>query len=245
MDIKQEQQLLSTGRELFKKNSLKKAFIIFEEVIALNPDNSEAYFHMGNIFHIQGQLGKAIKAFNKVLSLDPSHTDASISLSVILNDIGRYEEAQKIFDKANSQVKNQNIGVQDPHINKKFSLKHFELAEMYFSYERYEEALFEYNKACGLDPENLEIRIKIAKAYSKKGYLAKAFEELRKLKSEHPSYIPARVALGLLHYGKGNAIEAQNEWENALLKEPHNEEIQMYLNISHSATETNLNTPTV
>ena len=240
MDINQEQQILKTACELFKKNSYKKAFIMFEEVVALNPSSSEAYFYMANIFHIQGQLGKAIKAFNKVLEIDPNHTDASISLSVILNDIGRYEEAQKIFEKANKHVKKQNLGVQDPHINKKFALKHFELAEMYFSYERFEEALFEYNKAYGLDPENLEIRIKIAKVYSKKGYFAKAFEELRKLKSEHPSYIPARVALGLLHYGKGNAIEAHNEWQNALLKEPHNQEIQMYLNISNSATETNL-----
>lgn len=213
---------------------------MFEEVVALNPNHSEAYFYMGNIFHLQGYLGKAIKAFNKVLELDPNHTDASISLSVILNDIGRYEEAQQIFDKANENVKNKNLGIQDPHINKKFSLKHFELAEMYFSYERYEEALFEYNKAIGLDPDNLEIRIKIAKVYSKKGYFSKAFEELRKLKSEFPHYIPARVALGLLHYGKGNAIEAQTEWQSALNKDPENAEIQMYLNISKSATETNL-----
>jgi tetratricopeptide (TPR) repeat protein len=235
-----EQNLLKSGTELFNKNSLKKAFMVFEEVLQVNPNSSEAYFYMGNIFHIQGQLGKAIKAFNKVLELNPNHTDASISLSVILNDIGQYEQAQKIFEKANKKVKNETQGVQDPHINKKFALKHFELAEMYFSYNRYEESLFEYNKAYGLDPENLEIRIKVAKVYSKKGYISKAFEELRKLKSEHPAYIPARVALGLLHYGKGNTLEAQTEWQNALGKDPHNEEIQMYLNLSKSATETNL-----
>ena len=214
--------------------------MILEEVIALNPKHSEAYFYMGNIFHIQGQLGKAIKAFNKVLELDPNHTDASISLSVILNDIGRYEEAQKIFDAANEKVKNKDFGIQDPHLNKKFALKHFELAEMYFSYGRMEEALFEYNKSYGLDPDNLEIRIKIAKVYSKKGYFSKAFEELRKLKSESPNYIPARIALGLLHYGKGNAIEAQSEWQAALHKDPENPELQMYLSLSNNATETNL-----
>lgn len=240
MDIQKERQLFLTAKELFEKQSLKKSFLILEEVIALNPENSDAYFYMGNIFHIQGQLGKAIKAFNKVIELDPNHTDASISLSVIYNDIGKYEEAQKIFEKANENVKNKDLGVQDPHINKKFSLKHFEIAEMYFSYNRYEEALFEYNKAIKLDPENLDIRVKIAKVYSKKGYFSKAFEELRSLKSEHPSYIPARIALGLLHYGKGNAIEAQSEWQGALLKDPGNSELQMYLNLSKNASETNL-----
>jgi tetratricopeptide (TPR) repeat protein len=236
-----EVQLFNTACELFNKQSLKKSLPIFEEIINLNPKHSEAYFYLGNVFHIQGQLGKAVKAFNKVLELDPCHTDASISLSVILNDIGKYEEAQKIFDKANANIKNKGTGIADPHINKKFSLKHFEIAEMYFTYNRYEEALFEYNKAVGLDPDNLEIRIKVAKVYSKKGYLSKAFEELRKLKSESPQYIPARVALGLLHYGKGNTIEAHSEWQAALNKDPMNEELKMYMNLSAGATEANLN----
>lgn len=240
MQTHKEYQLFETASELFHKQSLKKAKLLFEEVINLNPRHTEAFFYMGNIFHIEGELGKAIKAFNKVLSFDPNHTDASISLSVILNDIGQYEEAQKIFEQANKKVKNKDQGVADPHINKKFSLKHFELAEMYFSYQRFDEALFEYNKAIGLDPDNLEIRIKLAKVYSKKGYLSKAFEELRRLKAEAPNYIPARVALGLLHYGKGNTIEAQTEWQSALHKDPSNQELQMYINLSNGATETNL-----
>lgn len=235
-----EKELTGKGIELFNKNSLKQAFAIFEEVLELNQKSEDAYFYMGNIFHIKGELGKAVKAFNKVLELNSSHTDASISLSVILNDIGKYDEAQRIFESANEKVKNKNAGFEDPHINKKFALKHFETAEMYFSYGRFEEALFEYNKARSLNEENLDIRVKIAKVYSKKGYLSKAFDELRSLKSQKPDYIPARIALGLLHYGKGNTIEAQTEWQGALLKDPDNEEIQMYLNLSEGATETNL-----
>lgn len=240
MEVTKEIQLLKKGKELFQKNILKQAQAAFEEVIEINPSNSDAYFFIGNIFHIKGQLGKAIKAFNKVLDLDPEHTDASISLSVILNDIGKYEQAKEVFDKANKKVKKESAGVDDPHINKRFSAKHYEIAEMYFSYNRYDESLFEYNKAVALDPDNLEIKIKIAKVYSKKGLISKAFEELRRLKSERPSYVPARVALGLLHYGSGNILEAQSEWQNALNKEPHNEELLMYMNLSKSATETNL-----
>lgn len=240
MELTREAQLLNKGKDLFQANSFKKSMMALEEVIEINPKNIEAYFILGNIFHIKGQLGKAIKAFNKVLELDPNHTDASISLSVILNDIGKYEQAQEVFEKANNHVKKEGKGVDDPHINKKFASRHYEIAEMYFSYNRYDEALFEYNKATALDPENLEIRIKVAKVYSKKGYISKAFEELRRLKTEHPSYTPARVALGLLHYGSGNILEAQTEWQNALMKEPHNDELQMYLSLSKTATETNL-----
>ncbi|MGE3609623.1 MAG: tetratricopeptide repeat protein [Bacteriovoracaceae bacterium] len=234
--------LLKKAKDAFQKNDLKTASLFLNEIIEQNPNATEAYFYLANVFHLRGELGKAIKAFQRVLELDPHHTDAAISLSVIFNDIGRYEEAKAIFEKANNQVKNtQNQGLTDPHLNRKFSLKHYELAEMYASYGRADEALFEYNKATTLDPDNLEIRIKIAKTYTKKGFTSKAFEELKRLKNEHPGYMPARIALGLLYYGNGNIIEAQAEWQNVLSREPNHAEATMYINLSRSATETTVN----
>jgi len=232
-------ELFKKAKEAFQRNDLKTATLFFNEIVDNNPNSTEAYFYLANIFHMKGELGRAIKGFQRVLELDPHHTDASISLSVIYNDIGKYEEAKQIFDKANNQIKNsQQQGVSDPHLNKKFALKHYELAEMYISYGRSDEALFEYNKAVNLDPDNLEIRIKVAKAYTKKGFISKAFEELKKLKTEHPGYMPARIALGLLYYGNGNIIEAQAEWQSVLSREPNHQEANMYIKLSRSASET-------
>lgn len=233
--------LLKKAKEAFQKSDLKTASLFLNEIIEQNPNSTEAFFYLANVFHVRGELGKAIKAFSRVLELDPNHTDAAISLSVIYNDIGRYEEAKAIFEKANNQVKNtQTQGLSDPHLNKKFCLKHYELAEMYASYGRTDEALFEYNKAITLDPDNLEIRIKVAKTYTKKGFTSKAFEELKRLKNEHPGYMPARMALGLLFYGNGNILEAQTEWQNVLSREPNHAEATMYLNLSRGATETTI-----
>ncbi len=233
--------LLKKAKEAFQKNDLKTASLFLNEVIEQNPNATEAFFYLANIFHIRGELGKAIKAFQRVLELDPHHTDALISLSVIYNDIGKYDDAKVIFEKANNQVKtNQHQGISDPHLNKKFSLKHYEIAEMYLSYGRADEALFEYNKASTLDPDNLEIRIKVAKTYAKKGFTSKAFEELKRLKNEFPAYMPARIALGLLYYGNGNIIEAQAEWQNVLSRDPNHSDAIMYLQLSRSATETTI-----
>lgn len=238
--------LINRGKDCFQKGEYKKAKGIFNEIIE-DPSSAgnvliEAFFHMANIFHIQGEIGKAIKAFNKVLEMEPGHTDASISLSVLYNDIGHYEDAKKVFDKANQRVKQSSNqgGVEDVHINKKFSMKHLELADMYSSYNRYDEALFEYNKVIALDPANLEARIKVAKVYAKKNFMAKAFDELKKLKNEHPSFLDGRVALGILYYGTGKILEAQNEWENVLARDPGNSEASMYMNLSKAATETSL-----
>ena len=237
------EQLLKTARECFDKQEYKKAQVVLNEIIDSDDKNIEALFLLANIFHINGEIGKAIKAFNKVLNLNPEHTDAAISLSVLYNDIGQYDQAKKVFDTANDRVKGKNKGSglhEDKHINKKFASKHYELADLYLSYNRYDEALFEFNKVIGLDPENLEARIKISKVYAKKGFVVKAIEELRNLKNEEPSYAPARIALGVIHYGNGNVIEAQTEWEKVLIKDPFNSEANMYMNLSKTATETRI-----
>ena len=201
----------------------------------------DIHFALGNIFCAQGEIGKALKSFDKVLELAPNHTDAAISLSILYNDIGHYESAKKIFEQADRRVKSNGGGeklMEDKHINKKFSLKHYDVAEMYMTYHRYDEALFEYNKACALDPENLESRVKVAQVYAKKKFFNKAFDELKRLKNEHPKYPRARLALGILYYGTGRVLEAQEEWERVLAISPRNEEARMYLNLSKTATET-------
>ena len=91
-------------------------------------------------------------------------------MSVLLNDVGQYEEARKVFEETDRRVKKGDTGslIDDKHINKKFSLKHLELADLYLTYNRFDEALFELKKASALDPDNLEFRLKLAKIYSKR-----------------------------------------------------------------------------
>ncbi len=237
-----EKSIIEKGISCFKNREYNNALNIFNEVIESGTSSPEPYFYLGNIFHMKGEVGKAIKAFNKVLELEPNYTDAAISLSILYNDIGKYEEGKKIFEKTNQRVKAnaQGVSPDDQHINKKFSFKHYELADLYLSYNRFDEALFEYNKAVSLDPSNLEIRIKLAKVYAKKGFNHKAFDELKRLKNENPGFLPARIALGVLYYANGNVIEAQSEWEKVLSKDPSNSEAGMYMNISKTATETSV-----
>lgn len=249
-----EKNLIDKGRIYCNSGDLQKALTCLNEVIEGNPKSHEAFYIIGNTFHKNGEISKAIRAFSKALELEPEHTDAAIALSVLYNDIGRYEEGKAIFEKAHEQVRssreidtnslvNSSHAVRRsgyPHINKKFSYKHYELAELYTSYGRYDEALFEYNKTIALDPSNLEARIKVGKVYAKKGFIAKSIDELKRLKREHPSYHPVRIALGLLYFSHDKVIEAQKEWRNILSLDPGNEDAKMYLKMSESATETRL-----
>lgn len=217
-------------REIDLRN-LTRAEELAQEKLATHPRSAEAYYFLGVIYWFKGNLGKAIQHLKQSLEIDPKSTDASICLSVLYNDIGKYDDARKIFELANQSV-SQNRSGTDLEVDRKFAIKHFELADLYFRYRRYDEAIDQYTKSIQLDPSSLDTKIKRAKAYAKKGYLTRAIQELQLLKEENPGFIPAKIQLGLLHFSQGDLLNAELEWEKVLESDPHHKEAHTYLQMA-------------
>lgn len=212
---------------------------VLDNELCAETDKMLAHHFLGVSFYLQGKLPQSIEQLKKALSIDPKFTDSAISLSVIYNDIGKYDEAKKIFQVANQALQLKKAG-HDLSLDRKFALKHIEMGDLYFKYHRYDEAIEDYSKALLLDSSMLEVRIKIAKALAKKGFTTRAIQELAQLCREHTDYIQGRIQLGLMHFSLGNVIDAQLEWEKALKENPDNAEIQHYLDMSRSSTETSV-----
>lgn len=221
-------------QDLLMRREFATADRLIQERLQREPDSADAFYLRGVMHYLQGQLAPTIENLKRALSLDPRHTDAAISLSVLLNDIGKYDEAKKVFDQANQSVVHKTPG-DDTGIDRKFAVKHLELADLYFRYRRYDEAIEEYGKAAMLDPSTLEIRIRRAKAFAKKGFVTRAMQELQQLKNEHPDYAVARIQLGLLHYSQGNILDAELEWESVLELDPTHREAHAYLDMAKQA----------
>lgn len=195
------------------------------------PVNADAHYMLGVMYHFKGNLRETVASLREALKIEPRHTDAAICLSVLLNDIGRYDEAKAVFETANQSVSNKRTG-DDLEVDHKFAVKHLEIADLYFRYRRYDEAIEEYAKAASLDPFTLDIRIRLAKSYAKKGFMTRAIQELQQLKSENPRYLPARLQLGLFHYSQKNVLDAELEWESVLDLEPRNREALSYVEMA-------------
>lgn len=233
--------LLDQARIYYQKSEWNKSAELLEQIVKNFSSNSvEAYFLLANIYHVQGRIGKALPTFKKVLELDPAHTDAMVSLSVILNDIGQYEEAKKFFELADSKIKKNASGIVDPHVNKKFSELHNELAQMYETYRRYDEAIIEFKKAIVLDQENLNLKYKLAKIYYKKNELQTAKEELKNLKQLNSMFHSASLLLGEIYCAEGKLLDAHKEWNRVLSKDPDNKEAKMLLNFAKDVKEISL-----
>lgn len=207
---------------------------LLREELQSNPQSADTYYWFGIVSYFKGRIGEAVENLTKCLNLDAHHTDAAICLSVLYNDIGKYDEAKKVFEQANQSVAHKKSG-DDPGIDRKFAVKHFELGDLYFRYRRYDSAIEEYAKAVFLDPDALEARIRMAKAYAKKGYMSRAIQELQELKNENPLFIAARIQLGLLHYSQGNVLDAELEWETILDIDANHREAKAYLEMAKEA----------
>lgn len=227
---------------LIQRKEYASAERLLQEKIHADPTQPDHHYLLGVSKYLQGRVGDAILSLKRSLEIDPRHTDAAICLSVLYNDIGRYDDAKRVFEMANQSVSRPRHGT-ETEIDRKFSVKHFELGDLYFRYRRYDEAIEEYTKAALLCPSNLEIRIRRAKAFAKKGFLTRAIQELQQLKSENPRFLPARVQLGLLHYSQGNVLDAEIEWESILEVDPQHREALAYLEMAQGARVSSQDVP--
>ncbi len=69
------------------------------EVIA-NPNNAEAWTHLGHLYFDSNQFKKAINAYNKSLGLNPGDADVLTDLGVMYRRDGRPQKAIESFNKA-------------------------------------------------------------------------------------------------------------------------------------------------
>lgn len=215
-------------QDCFQQKNFSQALEWLQENLKADPEEASSWYLLGVCHYLQGNLQPTLQALQKALQYEPHHTHAALCLSVLFNDLGRYQEAQTLFERANQSLAEKDQQ-RDQEVDRKFAVKHLELADLYLRYRRYEEAIEHYSQAIRLDPSDWETRLRRAKAQAKKGATTEAFAELQSLKAEAPDSLPARLQLGLLYWSQGHLLEAELEWETLLQLHPENEEARSYL----------------
>jgi tetratricopeptide (TPR) repeat protein len=233
------EDMLAEAREYFIDGNYKMAEPILQQMLLQNTRNPEVYQMLATIYYDKGQFSKAIKTFKRALEIDPTYTDASVGLSIILNDLGKYDEGKKVFVDAQDQLERK-TGKNDPFIDEKLSSKHEELADLYFQYKRYNEALDQLLKAQKLSTRKAEITMRISEVYVQLGQSERSIKDLRALIREYPHFIPARLKLGVIYYNSNNIAEATEQWENILMRDPQHPEALRYLKMAQAAGITSI-----
>ena len=230
-------ELLDTAREHFREGNYRISEPLLQQLLISDGKNPEVFHMMATIYYDQGKFNKAIKTFRRALEIDPTYTDASVGLSIILNDLGRYEEGKKVFVEAQQALARKSTDA-DPYIQEKLATKHDELGEMYFQHRRYDEALEQYQRAAQLSTRKAELKMKIIECFIKKDEIAPAMKELKALVQEYPQFIPARLKLGLMYYNARKIVEAVEQWESVLLRDPEHPVAVKYLQMAQETNST-------
>ncbi len=228
------QDLLETARENFKNANYKLAESILQQLVMMNIQNPEVQHMLASIYYDQGKFNKAIKTFKRALEIDPEFIDAAVGLSIILNDLGKYEEGKKVFQAA-QKVLDQKKVQRDPYTQEKLAAKHDELGELYFQYKQYQDAISHYEKALELTSKKSETKMKIVECYLKLEENDLAIKTLQQVILASPHFTQAKLKLGLIFYKTKRFVEAIEQWEGILLKDPQNSIANQYLQMAQDA----------
>lgn len=228
------QDLLETARENFKNANYKLAESILQQLVMMNIQNPEVQHMLASIYYDQGKFNKAIKTFKRALEIDPEFIDAAVGLSIILNDLGKYEEGKKVFQAA-QKVLDQKKVQRDPYTQEKLAAKHDELGELYFQYKQYQDAISHYEKALELTSKKSETKMKIVECYLKLDENDLAIKTLQQVILASPHFTQAKLKLGLIFYKTKRFVDAIEQWEGILLKDPQNSIANQYLQMAQDS----------
>ena len=88
------------GRQAMQAADFHRAIESFEQVIAEEVRNSQAWFGLGVSYLESGYIPQAMGALERTLELDPGHADAHYFLGAALSDCGEIDRAAECFQRA-------------------------------------------------------------------------------------------------------------------------------------------------
>lgn len=234
-----ENDLLVLAREKFRRGEMPMAERLLQQLLLLNNKVPEVFHMLGTIYYDQGKFTRAIQTFKRALEIDPAYSDASVGLSIIYNDLGKYQEGKTVFEEAQKHL-TQNSRRTDPYLEERLASKHMELGDMYFQCQRFDEAMEQYYRASNLTSRKPDALMKVVEVYLRKDQGAKAIKELKKLMDTYPAYIPAKLKLGVVLYNSNRVVEAIQQWEGVLVRDPKHSDALNYIKLAQEVGVTSL-----
>jgi tetratricopeptide (TPR) repeat protein len=235
-------QLLLLGREHYQKREFDKAGYLLKQVVQQTDRFADVFDMLGVIAHSQGDFAEAERSFEKAVSLNPNYTEAQLNLMVTYNDLGKYDSAREIYVRVRGRAAGGD-GPADPFAMGKIANMHAEISQAYQDAGMIAEAVIELERAVALCPTFADLRTRLATLYRDTGHKERAREQLEIVKQHNPSYIQARVLLGVALLSSGEYDAAIGEFQAVLELDAEHKSAQMYLKIAESQRSKSLFPP--
>ena len=201
---------------LLNNNQWDAAKIQFANVLALNPEHSNAAFHLGVLQLEANELELAKHSFEHVLSEQCEHVQALINLGVIALKQDESQTAVDYFTKALA-LDNNSIEARN------------NLAATFIHHDRFENALMHYDVLLKKDPHNIEYLYNIGVAQMALGHLQEAITHFEAIISQQENHFAAWHNLAVIRIRQGQKPAAILCLQQALLARPTDDASQFML----------------
>ena len=161
---------------------LEEAEHWFNEALRLDPEMAGAHNGLGNGYRDRGEYDMAKGAYARALALDPNNADVLHNMTVVLVEMGEIEEALAVARRAVAA-------------NPGFGTAHVSLGRALAAQHRHQEAVACYETALGLDADNIDGLLLLAKSYEQLWLADRASETYRRVLALAPGHFHALCML--------------------------------------------------
>jgi len=180
--------LANIGGVLIKLARIDEALTCFARALELEPEYADALYGKALCLHKKGSNEQARDTYLKVLAVDPAHTDALYALASLEVEMDLPRDAHQHF----LQLLHLKPDMYDANL----ALANFltEQTKSNIDWAR-DDALYYYEKASELNPEEEANYITIGNMYVERGNVDDALQSFRKALSINPGHAIARSCL--------------------------------------------------
>jgi tetratricopeptide (TPR) repeat protein/peroxiredoxin len=205
------------GIALFHRGYMQQAAESFKQVIAAQPNSSEAYYNLGTLCLRTKKLTEAQGYLERAVQLQPSYAEAWNNLGTIAAEEGRSEEALEKFQHSLS-------------LKPGYAVALVNLGNLYRHRGDYHQAERLLAQALEIEPSDPEANYSAGMLYARQSDYDRAAHYLEAAVSLRPEYAEARNNLGVLLVQVHHYSEAEDEFKSCIRVAPSFEDA--YLNLA-------------
>ncbi len=221
-------KLVAQGRDAYQSGDYEVAEKLLLKALESRDDMADVYNMLGVVYSQSGRVEEAKKSFERAIIINPAYTDAALNLSVTYNELGKYDEARRVYTRAMRHSRNQPQEL-DPFVRGKIANMHADLGQVYREIGMFTEAVREYTHALDLSPSFIDIRTRLADVYKGMGDVEQATAELKAVIEQNEKYVPALIALGVLHFSQEQYDLAESFFQRVVNISPGNRSSALYM----------------
>ncbi len=190
---------LSRAREMGMGGKPDEAIEVIRGIIRSDPDITDAYFSIGNIYFQQQKYSEAIDFFRQVLGRKPDDTFAAINVTLAYEGMGKFDEAERFLLDYMAK------GVVDPQF-------YFMLGNMNFLQKKYDEAVPYFEKCIALNAESAGSHNMLAALAIIRDDLDGAGRHIEEALRLNPKLANAHYNQAQVYEKRGRTAEAEAEY---------------------------------